>query len=236
MAVNWDYVLPKQSKAKISKTDADNPLRTPSITMVVGGTGSGKSTTMANLLMALQELHDFDSGLFVTTNNRDPIIDTIELPVTTSPKDLEDYLTQLKQSKEATNHILVLDDLQGSPDYKIMTNRSNFVNFMLSHRHYGEDKHKAGQNGTWVIATAQTLKNSYTPQIRDQVKNFFLYFPRNPTHMKHYEELAQDPTAMRRAMAMVRAAGNHAFLFLNKHNPERDRYYLGFKDELVDLN
>jgi hypothetical protein len=84
--------------------------------------------------------------------------------------------------------------------------------------------------------TAQTLKNSYSPQIRDQVKNFFFYYPRNPTHLRHYAEIAQDPVAMMRAMALLRAKGNHAFLYLNKHNPENDRYFLGFGEELVDLN
>lgn len=234
MAVNWDYVVPERKKS--SKSDDDNPLGSPSLTLIVGGTGSGKSTTMANVLMALQKQHEFDSGMFVTSNNRDPILDTIEMPITTSPKMLDDYITELKQSKEGTNHVLVLDDIQGSPDFKIMANRSNFVNFMLSHRHYGEDKGKPGKNGTWVIMTAQTLKNSYSTQIRDQVKNMFLYYPRNPAHLRHYAEIAQDPVAMMRAMALVRARGNHAFLFLNKHNPERDRYFLGFNEELVDLN
>lgn len=234
MAVNWDYVVPKQKKK--STLDSEDPLASPSLTLIVGGTGSGKSTTMANLLMALQDKHEFDSGAFITSNGRDPILDTIELPISSSPKMLDDYITELKQAKEGTNHILVLDDIQGSPDFKIMANRSNFVNFMLSHRHYGEDKAKAGQNGTWVIMTAQTLKNSYSPQIRDQVKNFFLYYPRNPSHLKHYAEIAQDPVAMMRAMALLRARGNHAFLYLNKHNPERDRYFLGFNEELVDLN
>lgn len=234
MSVNWDYVVPKQKKTR--QMDADDPLASPSLTLIVGGTGSGKSTTMANILMALQAKHDFDSGMFVTSNNRDPILDTIEMPITSSPKALDDYITELKQAKEGTNHILVLDDIQGSPDFKIMANRSNFVNFMLSHRHYGEDKTKPGQNGTWVIMTAQTLKNSYSPQIRDQVKNMFLYYPRNPSHLKHYAEIAQDPVAMMRAMALLRTKGNHAFLYLNKNNPERDRYFMGFKEELIDLN
>lgn len=234
MAVNWDYVVPKQ-KAK-SKIDSDDPLTSPSLSLIVGGTGSGKSTTMANLLMALQNKHDFDSGLFVTSNGRDPILDTIEMPITSSPSALDDYITELKQAKEGTNHIMVLDDIQGSPDFRIMSNRSNFVNFMLSHRHYGEDKTKPGRNGTWVIMTAQTLKNSYSPQIRDQVKNFFFYYPRNQSHLKHYAEIAQDPVAMMRAMALLRTRGNHAFLYLNKHNPEKDRYFMGFGEELVDLN
>ncbi len=236
MAVNWDYVVPERKGKSKRPMDENDPLSSPSLSLIIGGTGSGKSTTMANLLMALQSKHDFDSALFVTSNNRDPILDTIEMPITSSPKVLDDYITELKQSKEGSNHILVLDDIQGSPDFKIMANRSAFVNFMLSHRHYGEDKAKPGQNGTWVIMTGQTLKNSYSTQIRDQVKNLFLYYPRNPSHLKHYAEIVQDPVAMMRAMALLRSRGNHSFLYLNRNNPEQDRYFLGFKEELVDLN
>jgi hypothetical protein len=162
-------------------------------------------------------------------------LDSIEIPITTSPVELENYITELKQAKEGTNHILVLDDIQGSKDFNLMTNRSNFVNFVLSHRHYGESKKNPNKNGVWIIMTAQTLKSSMTPMLRDQVKNWFLYYPRRPKDIKNYEEIAQDPTAMQRAMALVKNDGKHAFMFLNKHNPEQDRYYLGFKSEMKDL-
>ena len=235
MSIAHEIVVPKSKP--IPKRLQDDPLGTPSLSLVVGGTGSGKSVVTANLLMALQKRHDFDSALFVTGNNRDPILDAIEMPITTSPSDLSDYITKLKQAEDGTNHILCLDDIQGSPDFNVFSNRSEFVKFMLSHRHFGEDKKKAGQNGTWVIGTAQTLKNSFSTAIRNQVKNFFLFYPnRNPTQLKHFEELAMDPTAMKRAMAIVKAAGDHSFLFLNKHDPSQDRYFLGFDKELVDLN
>ena len=233
--INHELVIPKSKP--LPKKVKDSPLGTPSLSLIVGQTGSGKSVVTANLLMALQKEHDFDSALFVTGNNRDPILDSIEMPITTSPAELSDYITTLKQSKEGTNHLLVLDDIQGSPDFNVFSNRSEFVKFMLSHRHYGEDKKKAGLNGTWVIATAQTLKNSFSTAIRNQVKNFFLFYPnRNPSLLKHYEEIAQDPTAMKRAMAIVKGDGDHSFLFLNKHDPGQDRYFLGFDKELIDLN
>jgi ABC-type dipeptide/oligopeptide/nickel transport system ATPase component len=232
--IDTDFIVPK--KKKIPKKLADDPLGTPSISMIVGGVGSGKSTNLMNIMKALQDRHDFDSGLFVTSNNRDPLLQAVELDITTSPNELENYITQLKQSKEGQNHILVLDDIQGSRDFNIMSGRSNFINFILSHRHYGEDPKLPDKNGSWILVTAQTLKNSFSPVFRDQVRNWFLYYPRKPTDVKLYEDLAVDPTAMRRAMNIVKNEGKHAFLYLNKQDPEKDRYFLGYKDELKDLD
>lgn len=234
MSIDHQLVVPKSRP--VPKKLKDDPLGTPSMSMIIGSTGSGKSVVMANLLMALQKRHDFDSGLFVTSNNRDPILESVELPITSNPTDLDDFFTRTRQAKEGTNHVLVMDDIQGSPDFKIMTNRSRFIEFMLSHRHFGEDPKRPGVNGTWTIFTGQTLKNSYSPQIRDQVKNYFLFYPRNPAQLKHYEEIAQDPAQMKRAMAIVKAEGKHSFLYLNRHDPERDRYFLGFDKEIEDLN
>ena len=234
--LNHELIVPKAKE--LPKKLAGDPLGSPNISMIIGQTGSGKSVVTANLLMALQKRHEFEDGLFVTGNNRDPILDSIEIPVATTPGELSDYITNLKQAKEGTNHVLILDDIQGSPDFNIMAGRSEFVKFMLSHRHFGEDPKKRDRNGTWVIMTAQTLKNSYTPQIRSQIKNLFLFYPsRSPqTNLKAYEELAQDPVQMKRAMAILKTKGKHAFIFLNKHDPERDRYFLGFNEELKDLN
>lgn len=233
--IDHQYVVP--NKPKVPEKISKDPLGSPRTIMIVGQTGSGKSTTMANLLMALQKRHKFDSALFVTSNNRDPILDAIEMPITSSPSELSNYITTLKQAKEKTNHLLVLDDIQGSPDFNIFSNRSEFVNFMLSHRHYGEDKKKPDQNGTWVIATAQTLKNSFSTAIRNNISLWFLYYPnRAPAQVKAYEELAQDPVAMKRAMSIIKSDGKHSFLFLNKINPEEDRYFKGFDEELVDLS
>ena len=231
--IDHEIILPKQRP--LPKSLQGDPLAVPTISMVIGSTGSGKSTVMANLLIALQKRHDFDSALFVTSNNRDTILESIEMPITTSPQELEDYIVKLKQCKEGTKHLLILDDIQSSKDFNIMLGRSNFSNFLLSHRHYGSDKKRPNQCGVWVILTAQTLKNSFSPVIRDQVKQFFLFYPRKPTDVKLFEDLAQSPVAMRRAMTLVKNEGRHSFLFLNKHDSSEDKYFLGFNTELVDL-
>lgn len=233
MSIDHELIIPK--KKELPKNIKDDPLGTPNLSMIVGSTGSGKSVVLANLLIALQKRHDFDDGLFVTSNNKDPILETIEMPVTTSPAEMENYMNLVRQAKSGTNHILVGDDLQGSPDFKIMTNRSSFVNFMLSHRHFGEDNTKPDVNGTWAVFTAQTLKNSFTPQFRQQVKNWFLFYPRSPPELKNYEDLAQDPAVMRKALGILKTKGKHQFLYINKHNPEKDRYFIGFNEELHDL-
>ncbi len=233
MSIEHEMIIPKQKP--LPKKIADDPLGSPSMSMVVGSTGSGKSVTLMNIIMALDKRHEFDSGLFVTSNNRDALLESVEMPITTSPQELEDWIVSVKQAKQGTKHLLVLDDIQGSKDFNIMAGRSFFTNFLLSHRHYGSDPNKPAEYGVWVLMTAQTLKNSYTPTIRDQIKQWFLFFPRKPTDVKLYEDLAQDPIAMKRAMMLVKNAGKYNFLFLNKHDISEDRYFLNFKDEMKDL-
>lgn len=231
--IDDEYIIPKQ-KPIPNKLKGD-PLGTPSISFIVGPTGVGKSVTVANILLSLQRRHEFDTGLFVSSNKRDPILDAVELPITSSPKELEDYIIEVKQAAEGTKHILVLDDIQGSKDFNMMLGRSLFTNFVLSHRHFGEEKKTPGKDGVWVVMTAQTLKSSFTPAIRDMVKNWFIYPPRRPSELKNYEDIAQDPTAMQRAMQLVRNSPNHRFMFLNKWDPGDDKYFLGFNEEMKDL-
>lgn len=230
--IDHEFVVPKRKT--LPKNLIDNPLASPSLSMIIGGTGSGKSTCTANLLMALQKLYDFDSALFVTGNSKDPLLDSLEMPITTSPVVLSEWLTRTKNAPDETRHLLVLDDIQGNPDFNVFMGRSEFTQFILSHRHFGESKEKDGY-GTWVIVTAQTLANSFSTSYRAQVKNYFIYYPRVTTNMKLYEGLAKDPKEFRHAMEMVKTEGKFAFMFLNKHEVEKDRYFLGFNRELKHL-
>lgn len=236
MSIDAEFIVPK-SKPVPDNLKSD-PFGQPVMTLIVGQCGSGKTTLLMNLLLRLEKLHDFDSALFVTGNNQDPLLKAIDMPITTSPADLAEFINQKRNNTaNGTKHLLVLDDIQGSPDFNIFSTRSEFVKFILSHRHFGEDPSRPGQHGVWVIATAQSLKNSYSTTMRNQIKNFFLYYPnRHPTEVKSFEEIAQDPIAMRKAMEIVKSEGAHSFLYVNKHDPEKDRYFLGFKKELKDFS
>ncbi len=223
--INHNFVVPKKRSAL-----SEDPLDKPRLMMIVGGTGAGKSTLVGNLLMALDAKFEWDEALFVTGNNRDDFLQTLEMPITTSPKDLEDFITKVKQpSKEPKFNLLVLDDIQGSPDFNVMTGRSTFAKFILSHRHFGKVN---GDGGTWVVATAQTLKGSFTPTFRKNVTNWFSFYPREVDEMKSIEQISGDPMKMKKAMALQKLEGKHAFLFINKSDPTDVKYFLGFKDEL----
>lgn len=233
MSINHSMIIPKDNHPLDEKT-LNDPLGRPSLSMIVGSTGSGKTVLLLNLMSALEDRHEFESGLLVSGNLKDPTLMAVELPKTSSPVVLADYLTKLSQAEKATNHLLIFDDVQGSPDLNLMANRSMMINFLLSHRHIGEDPDYKDRHGTWVLATCQTLKNSFTPQIRNNVKNFFLYYPnRNPKQLADFEDLAMDKSHMKKAMAILKESNDpHNFIFLNKWNPREDKYFLNFDKEL----
>ena len=221
--INHQFVVPKQPKGKQSDGD---PLAKPLIYFIVGGTGSGKSTLLANLLMALEDRHSFTNALFVTSNNRDKLLEAVEMEVTSSPQVLSEFMLKVRQAKGDEKSILVLDDIQGSPKFNIMLGRSEFIEFVLSHRHFG--------GGCWILATAQTLRNSYTPVFRNNVTMWFLYYPRSESEKKAFLEIA-DPDKLKKALGLLRLEGKHQFLYINKVDPDDIKYYIGFQRELIDL-
>ena len=226
--INHEYIVPK-SKSKKCKGDED-PLEKPSIMMVVGGTGAGKSTLVLNLLMALDKKFEWDNALYLTGNNRDDLLEDIDMPVGSSTGDLEDFITKVKQPSETPQfNLLVLDDLQASPDFKLMLGNSMFSQFILSHRHFGKVN---GDGGTWVLSTAQTLKNSFSTTFRKNVSLWFVFNPRDLDEKKNMEQIGDDPARMKRAMALNKLEGKHSFLMINKKDVACVRYFLGFKKEL----
>ena len=221
--IDHNFIIPKENKKKKDVTD---PLEKPLLYFIVGGTGSGKSTLLANLLMTLEEKHDFTNALFVTSNNRDKLLEAVEMDITSSPSDLSEFMLKVRQAKGDEKSILVLDDIQGSSKFNIMLGRSEFIEFVLSHRHFG--------SGCWILATAQTLRNSYTPVFRNNVSLWFVYSPRSEPEKKAFLEIS-DPDKMKKAMGLLRIEGRHQFLYINKQNPDDIKYFLGFQRQLIDL-
>lgn len=226
-----EFIVPNKPK----KDEDEDPLKKPKLVGISGPTGSGKSILLLNLLNHLSNIHDFDQGLYVTANERDTLLDHIDMPITSSPTDLEMWMEKVKQkSEEPKWNILVLDDLQGSIEFNAMANKSSLLKFIISHRHFGAvEKNGKREGGTYVIFTSQRLKNSFSPTIKDNVNAWFIFNPRNQDELKEIYRLADDPVKAKKAMGQLKIDDNkHQFLYINKDS-RPTRYFLGFKNELT---
>jgi len=220
--INHDFIVPKKSKSV-------SPLKKPHITMAIGQTGSGKSVAVFNYLNALQEEKEYDDALFVTSNKRDPLLKSLgkDVKLTNDPQDLNDFIIKVKQkpNPEKSKSIIILDDIQSSNDFNLMLGRSLFNNFILSHRHYHTD----------IIATSQTLKNSFSPIFRKNVTRFLIFYPRDEDEMKEIEGVSGNRLNMKKALALLKNDPNpNQFLNIYKYGAQRD-YILGFNQEKLDL-
>ena len=228
--INKDFLVPKARRS-----GDDEPYSNPKLSLIYGPTGSGKSVLLLNLLDHLQKLHDFDEALFVTGNGRDTLLDSIEMPITTNPSDLSTWITKVSQESKDNKpkyNLLVLDDIVGNPDFNVFTNRSDFVKFIVSHRHLGKVvKNGVERGGTWVIFTAQRFAGSFSPTIKDQINMWFLFSPRTQAELKAIMTIGDETLRMKKSMALLKSEGKYQFLYINKDFTPF-RYSLGFKDEI----
>jgi hypothetical protein len=223
MSINANFE--SLSKKKISP----NPLRHPSLSLFIGPTRSGKTTAMLQYLSALADEVDFDQVLFVSANKKDALLDLLDedIEVTSDPVRLEEWiLSVMKQmNPKKYNKLLILDDLMGSKMFaSLMTNKSEISELVINHRHLN----------CWIVATCQTFKGCYVPNIRKQASMLFLFPPRGKTEIDAIEKEVDAPVEkIRTAFKVVKAQSGKNFLYINL-SESHPRFYINFR-EPIDL-
>jgi predicted AAA+ superfamily ATPase len=202
-----------------------DPLMKPSISSIIGPTGSGKSTILLNYLMALQKSVNFQHALFVTANKKDVILEHIgDMEITNDPEVINDFINKIasmtKEEAKENPSILVMDDIQDNPLFDI--NRNKKLNrFVLDHRHHN----------LWVAFALQTYKNSLSSVLRRQTSLIFMFPPRNKAEEESIiKEQNVDANKLKRAFELARAQ-EHVPVYLNTQQ-QKARLYLGFNKQL----
>ncbi len=232
MSINHDMIFPKAMKKH-----NDNPFAKPQTIFVYGSKGSGKTTLVANILMLIEKAIDIeeDDAIFVTGNSRDPLLKALNFPITDSPTDLDEFMLKVKNNKDTKkNFLIVLDDLQSHPSFKLMSSRSSvFTSFVLSSRHYN----------CYIIITAQSFNNSISNVLKGNINMFFLYNPKTKKEADAIKELFDDGEKIDKALTLLKIKnsedekkkdGKRSFLYINT-NSTPFKYFLNFHDELTDI-
>lgn len=231
MSIKHEMLIPK------NKTKNENQFKKPLLIYVYGGRGSGKSTLVMNLIYLFNQENDYDEddALFISANNKDPLLENLNFPVSDKPEMLDNFILKVKNSKDKSKkYLLILDDLMSSPDYNIMGTKSSFLNFVLNARHYG--------GGCSIIVTAQAFNNSFAPVLKSNVNMWFLYSPKNKKETLAITNFFDDSTDVKKALDLLKITNEknekedkpRTFLYINNIQP-KTRFFLGFKDELKDL-
>lgn len=212
--ISSKFITPNKPERSIN----DEPLDTPKLVSIYGPTGSGKSVLLMNLLAHLEKIHKWDEALFVTGNGQDPLLKTLEMNVTTNPNELSTWMTSVSQKHDSAKYnLLVLDDILGHPSFNVFTNRGQFAQFVISHRHLGAvEKNGVKKGGTWIIMTSQRFAGSFSPAVKDQVNIWMMFYPRVQTELNHLLKLGDDQIMTKRAFDLLRKEGKYNFLMLNK--------------------
>lgn len=219
---------------KAKKSINDNPFEKPRLIYVYGAKGSGKTTLVVNLLMLLEK-EDFEEGdqLMVSGNGRDPLLKALNFKITDKPEELNNFMLMVKNNTDKDKkYLLILDDIMSHPEFKIMSGRSEFLNFVLSSRHYN----------CYIIVTAQAWSNSFSPTLKGNVDLFFIYQPKNKKESDAIINFFDDSSDVKKALQLLKLTNDknekegkpRTFLYINNTQP-KTRFFLGFKDQLKDL-
>jgi len=205
-----------------------NPLKHPSLSLFIGPTRSGKTTAMLNFLGALAEEVNFDRILFVSANKKDDLLDLLDddVEVTSNPLRMEEWMLNVMKdtNPKLQNKLLILDDLQGSKKFDLMSPRSEFSELVINHRHFN----------TWIVGACQTFRKCFGPDVRKQASMYFLFPPRGATEMEAIEKEIDAPLQqIRTAMKVVKGREGKNFLYVNMFD-RHPKFYVNF-DELIDF-
>jgi DNA helicase HerA-like ATPase len=228
--INAPYIVPKH------KNKRQDLLEQPHVTLILGQTGSGKSTAMINYVNALDEKKNYKDAMFVSTNMVDPIVKAFNENVikTDKPDELDDFMFYISQRgkemkpDQIPNTLLILDDVVGSPEFKQLNARSSFANFVINHRHYKTD----------IILTSQAWKNSFSPLVKKQARRLFIFPPREAKEETDLRDTL-DKDKLHKALTFVRqhakTEGNeHSFLNVARH-PAETEWWVNFSDRKIDI-
>ena len=205
------------------KSNNLSPFEKDTICFVVGPTGSGKSTVTLNLLKHIQKnIDDIEKAYYFTGSKKDQILKNLgtDMFISNDPEVFNNLMNEIELESFSPRRLIVLDDVISNPFFNLNTSKK-FLNFVLNHRH----------NSVILAITGQGW-NQLSKQIRGQISLIFCFVPRNEKQRADIaDELPVSKEKLNKAMEIVKASGDHAFLYLNLQHSQ-PRFHIGFDKEI----